>query len=242
MRVQILATIFARPASRPRARAPTARTRPAPAAPAYGNAYQSSSAACLDYGFPAGTTSFNQCVAREQQAARRRPREPRLCRRPVDRAMRARLQLPYGLAAGTASYDRCVQPRGPTPAPIATPQPSRVRPTTRTRTATASMPRVIASTPTAIGWPARRPPYYPSASPRPLSHGPIQQSGRRPGLSRRQRGRPLPARVRTTRRLPRSLSSQAFSRDEFGNRYDAQGNRVDASGRIIATASNTDTR
>jgi hypothetical protein len=41
---------------------------PGAAAPVYGNTYQSSSTACADYGFRAGTTSFNQCVAREQQA------------------------------------------------------------------------------------------------------------------------------------------------------------------------------
>jgi hypothetical protein len=34
------------------------------------------------------------------------------------------------------------------------------------------------------------------------------------------------------------VSSQAASRDEFGNRYDAQGNRVDASGRVIGTPQN----
>ena len=80
---------------------------PAAAAPAYGNIYQSSSAACADYGFRAGTTSFNQCVAGEQQA--------RAAGR-VNRGYTA-AQLTadargacssYGLAAGTAPYDRCV--------------------------------------------------------------------------------------------------------------------------------------
>lgn len=80
---------------------------PGATAPAYGNNYQSSSAACTDYGFRAGTTSFNQCVAREQQA--------RASGRVTPDYAVAQLTADaqnacgsYGLAAGTAAYGRCV--------------------------------------------------------------------------------------------------------------------------------------
>ena len=80
---------------------------PGAAAPAYGNTYQSSSAACADYGFPAGTTSFNQCVAREQQAraAGRVNRDYAAAQLTADARSAC---SSYGLAGGTASYDRCV--------------------------------------------------------------------------------------------------------------------------------------
>jgi hypothetical protein len=80
---------------------------PGAAAPAYGNTYQSSSAACADYGFPAGTTSFNQCVAREQQAraAGRVNRDYAATQLTADARSAC---SSYGLAGGTASYDRCV--------------------------------------------------------------------------------------------------------------------------------------
>ena len=76
---------------------------PGAAAPAYGNTYQSSTyqsstyqssfgAACTDYGFSAGTTNFNQCVARDSKPCRR-PREPQLRCHPVDRGCAQRLQL-----------------------------------------------------------------------------------------------------------------------------------------------------
>jgi hypothetical protein len=80
---------------------------PGAAAPVYGNTYQSASTACADYGFRADTTSFNQCVAREQQA-----RATGHVNRDYTAAqLTADAQsacASYGLAAGTASYGRCV--------------------------------------------------------------------------------------------------------------------------------------
>src|SRR6185369_738164 len=106
MRVQILATISLGLLSAA-CQGTYSQNAPGAAAPAYGNAYQSSSAACLDYGFPAGTTSFNQCVAREQQAraAGRVNRDYAATQLTADARGAC---SSYGLAAGTASYDRCV--------------------------------------------------------------------------------------------------------------------------------------
>jgi hypothetical protein len=74
---------------------------------AYGNAHQSASAACTDYGFRAGTTSFNQCVANEQQARAngRVNRDYTVTQLTVDARNACNS---YGLSAGTAAWDRCV--------------------------------------------------------------------------------------------------------------------------------------
>ena len=80
---------------------------PSAAAPVYGRTSPSASATCADYGFRAGTTSFEQCVGREQQAraAGRMNRDYAAAQLTAD----ARTACSsYGLAVATAAYDRCV--------------------------------------------------------------------------------------------------------------------------------------
>lgn len=106
MRVRILATISLGLLTAA-CQGTYSQNAPGATAPAYGNTYQSSSAACADYGFRAGTTTFDQCVAREQQARAagrvNRDYTPTLLTADARNACNS-----YGLAAGTASYDRCV--------------------------------------------------------------------------------------------------------------------------------------
>jgi hypothetical protein len=231
MRVQILATISLGLLSAA-CQGTYSQNAPGAAAPAYGNAYQSSSAACLDYGFPAGTTSFNQCVAREQQAraAGRVNRDYAAAQLTADARGAC---SSYGLAAGTASYDRCVSREvdartyrdaaaQPGPAYYTDQNGNRVD---------AQGYRVDANGYRMAG---QAPPYYPSASP---AYRTDQYNNRVDAQGYRvdSAGRPLPGQGPYYTSAPQVSSSQAVSRDEFGNRYDAQGNRVDASGRIIAT-------
>lgn len=106
MRVRILATISLGLLTAA-CQGTYSQNAPGATAPAYGNTYQSSSAACADYGFRAGTATFDQCVAREQQARAagrvNRDYTPTLLTADARNACNS-----YGLAAGTASYDRCV--------------------------------------------------------------------------------------------------------------------------------------
>jgi len=231
MRVQILATISLGLLSAA-CQGTYSQNAPGAAAPAYGNAYQSSSAACLDYGFPAGTTSFNQCVAREQQAraAGRVNRDYAAAQLTADARGAC---SSYGLAAGTSSYDRCVSREvdartyrdaaaQPGPAYYTDPNGNRVD---------AQGYRVDANGYRIAG---QAPPYYPSATP---AYRTDQYNNRvdAQGYHVDSAGRLLPGQGPYYTSAPQVSSSQAVSRDEFGNRYDAQGNRVDASGRIIAT-------
>ena len=104
MRVRILATISLGLLS---AACQSPYIQPSATAPAYGTTYQTANAACADYGFRVGTNSFNQCVAREQQARAagrvNRDYTPALLTADARGACSS-----YGLDAGTASYDRCV--------------------------------------------------------------------------------------------------------------------------------------
>jgi hypothetical protein len=231
MRVQILATISLGLLSAA-CQGTYSQNAPGAAAPAYGNAYQSSSAACLDYGFPAGTTSFNQCVAREQQAraAGRVNRDYAATQLTADARGAC---SSYGLAAGTASYDRCVSREvdartyrdaaaQPGPAYYTDQNGNRVD---------AQGYRVDANGYRMAG---QASPYYPSTTP---AYRTDQYNNRvdAQGYYVDSAGRLLPGQGPYYTSAPQVSSSQAISRDEFGNRYDAQGNRVDASGRIIAT-------
>src|SRR5206468_4209023 len=106
MRVRTLATISIGLLSAA-CQAPYNQNTAGAATATYGNAHQSASAACTDYGFRAGTTSFNQCVANEQQAraAGRVNRDYTATQLTVDARNACNS---YGLAAGTAAWDRCV--------------------------------------------------------------------------------------------------------------------------------------
>ena len=229
MRVQILATMSLGLLSAA-CQGTYSQNAPGAAAPAYGNTYQSSSAACADYGFPAGTTSFNQCVAREQQAraAGRMNRDYAAAQLSADARGAC---TSYGLAAGTASYDRCVSRevdartyRGaavlPGPAYYTDQNGNRVD---------AQGYRVDAN---GYRMASQASPYYPSTIP---AYRVDQYNNRvdAQGYHVDSAGRPLPGQGPYYTSVPKASSTQAVSRDEFGNRYDAQGNRVDASGRII---------
>lgn len=229
MRVQILATMSLGLLSAA-CQGTYSQNAPGAAAPAYGNTYQSSSAACADYGFPAGTTSFNQCVAREQQAraAGRMNRDYAAAQLSADARGAC---SSYGLAAGTASYDRCVSRevdartyRGaavqPGPAYYTDQNGNRVD---------AQGYRVDAN---GYRMASQASPYYTSTIP---AYRVDQYNNRvdAQGYHVDSAGRPLPGQGPYYTSVPQASSTQAVSRDEFGNRYDAQGNRVDASGRII---------
>ena len=189
MRVRILATISLGLLSAA-CQGTYSQNAPGAAAPAYGNTYQSSSAACTDYGFSAGTTSFNQCVAREQQAraAGRVNRDYAATQLTADARNAC---SSYGLAAGTASYDRCVSREvdartyrdgaaQPSPAYYTDQNGNRVD--AQGYRVDANGYRIASQGPVL---PVSHPDLSKPAGPA-LSHGPIQQSGRCRGLSRRQ--------------------------------------------------------
>ena len=111
MRVRILATISLGLLSAA-CQGTYSQNAPGAAAPADGNSYQSSSAACPDYGFRAGTTNFNQCVASEQQA-RAAGRVNRNYVPASDRGCAWRVQLTALLRDGVLRSLR--QPRGRRP-------------------------------------------------------------------------------------------------------------------------------
>ena len=231
MRVRILATISLGLLSAA-CQGTYSQNAPGAAAPAYGNTYQSSSAACADYGFSAGTTSFNQCVAREQQAraAGRVNRDYAATQLTADARGAC---SSYGLAAGTASYDRCVSREVDARTyrdGVAQPGPAYYTDQNGNRV-DAQGYRVDANGYRIAG---QAPPYYPSASP---AYRTDQYNNRVDAQGYRvdSTGHRMPAQGPYYTPAPQGSSTQAVSRDEFGNRYDAQGNRVDASGRIIAT-------
>jgi hypothetical protein len=196
---------------------------PGAVSPAYGTSYQSSNAACADYGFRAGTSSFDQCVAREQQAhaAGRASRDYATAQLTSD----ARYACSsYGLAAGTPSYDRCLSRevdarswRSEAVAPVSTYYTDQ-----NGQRIDAQGYRVDVNG-QRLGEPA---PYRLDQY-----NNRIDAEGYRIDSS----GRRMTVQSPYYSQEPQAYSSQAVSRDEFGNRYDAQGNRVDAGGRIIAT-------
>ena len=227
MRVRILATISLGLLSAA-CQGTYSQNAPGAAAPAYGNTYQSSSAACADYGFSAGTTSFNQCVAREQQAraAGRVNRDYAATQLTADARSAC---SSYGLAAGTASYDRCVSREADA----------------RTYRDGAAQPGPAYYTDQngnrvdAQGYRVDANGYRMASQPAPTYR--MDQYNNRvdaQGYRVDSTGRRMPVQGPYYTSAPQASSTQAVSRDEFGNRYDAQGNRVDASGRVIATPQN----
>ena len=227
MRVRILATISLGLLSAA-CQGTYSQNAPGAAAPAYGNTYQSSSAACADYGFSAGTPSFNQCVAREQQAraAGRVNRDYAATQLTADARSAC---SSYGLAAGTASYDRCVSREADA----------------RTYRDGAAQPGPAYYTDQngnrvdAQGYRVDANGYRMASQPAPTYR--MDQYNNRvdaQGYRVDSTGRRMPVQGPYYTSAPQASSTQAVSRDEFGNRYDAHGNRVDASGRVIATPQN----
>jgi hypothetical protein len=226
MRVRILATISLGLLSAA-CQGTYSQNAPGAAAPAYGNSYQSSSAACAEYGFRAGTTNFNQCVAREQQARAAGRVNPNYAASQLTADARGACSS-YGLAAGTAPYDRCVSREvdartyrdgtsQPGPAYYIDQNGNRID--AQGYRVDGDGYRIASQT---------SPPYR------------MDQYNNRvdaQGYHVDSAGRPLPGPGPYYAPAPQASSTQAVSRDEFGNRYDAQGNRVDGSGRIIGMQS-----
>jgi hypothetical protein len=211
---------------------------PGAAAPTYGNTYQSAGMACADYGFSAGTASFNRCVAGEQQArtAGRVSRDytPALLTADARTACSS-----YGIAAGTASYDRCVNREvdartyrdgAAQPSPVYYTDYNGNRIDAQGYRIDANGARI-----------AGQDPYnhagsqdYPGQSVPPYRLDQYNNRVDADGYRVDGAGRRMPVQGPYHTPTPQASTSQAVSRDEFGNRYDARGNRVDASGRAIA--------
>ena len=217
---------------------------PGAAMPAYGNTYQSASAACTDYGFRAGTASFNQCVANEQQAraSGRVNRDYTAVQLTVDARNACNS---YGLTAGTAAWDRCVSRevdartyRSDAAAPGATyyTDPNGYRVDAQGYRVDANGYRIAGQT-APYYQPAA--PTYPAQSVPPYRMDQYNNRVDAEGYRVDANGYRMPVQgpySTPTQYTPatQAYSTQPVSRDEFGNRYDAQGNRVDANGRVIA--------
>ena len=217
---------------------------PSAAAPAYGNMSLSASAACTDYGFRAGTTSFEQCVGRERQAraAGRVNRDYAAAQLTAD----ARTACSsYGLIVATASYDRCVSRevdarswRAEAAAPTTTyyTDPNGYRVDAQGYRVDAYGHRIAAQGPyTQAGSQA-----YAGQSVPPYRMDQYNNRVDAEGYRVDSTGQRMPVQGPYYTSAPQaySYSSQTVSRDEFGYRYDAQGNRIDATGRIVAVSAN----
>jgi hypothetical protein len=211
---------------------------PSATAPAYGNTSLSASAACADYGFRSGTTSFEQCVSRERQA------------RATGRMNRdyAAVQLTadarnacssYGLAVATAAYDRCVSRevdarswRAEAAAPTTTyyTDQNGYRIDAQGYRVDANGHRIAGQGPYTQAGPQA----YPDQSVPPYRMDQYNNRVDAEGYRVDSTGHRMPIQGPYYTSASQASSSQAISRDEFGNRYDAQGNRIDATGRVVA--------
>jgi hypothetical protein len=234
MRVRTLATTISIGLLAAACQGTYSQNTPSAAAPAYGTTYQTANAACADYGFRTGTPSFEQCVAREQQAraAGRVNRDYTALQLTVDARNACNS---YGLTVGTASWDRCVSRevdarawRSEAAAPVAT-----YYTDANGYRVDAQGYRVDAN-----GYRIAGPgPYTQAGQSYPPYH--MDQYNNRvdaEGYRVDSNGQRMPVQGPYYTAAPQAYSTQPVTRDEFGNRYDAQGNRVDANGRVIAMA------
>jgi hypothetical protein len=168
---------------------------------------ESSIQACMDYGFRAGTTNYDQCVSREQ-AARSTGRVSRDYA-PAALSSDARYACSsYGLSPGTAGYSRCVA-----------------------REMDARSYRDAAALP-AASYRTDQYGYRVDAN----GYRIDAQGYSLDANGYRIATQTYPMRTSSPSVTPYSppvVAGQAVSGDEFGNRYDALGNRVDGRGRII---------
>lgn len=238
MRVRILATISIGLLSAA-CQGSYSENAPRAATAAYGNTYRAASAACTDYGFRAGTTNFNQCVASEQQAraSGRVNHDYSAAQLTVDARNACNS---YGLAPGSGAWDRCVNReveartyRADAAVPVATYYTDQ-----NGYRVDAQGYRVDVNGYRIAGQTA---PYYQPAAPAYVGqsvppHRVDQYNNRvdTEGYRIDSNGYRLPVQGPYYTPATEAYSTQPVSRDEFGNRYDAQGNRVDASGRAIA--------
>lgn len=234
MRVRILATISLGLLSAA-CQGSYSQNAPGAAAPTYGDTYQSSSAACVDYGFRAGTASFNQCVVGEQQARAtgRVNRDYAIAQLTADARGAC---SSYGLAAGTPSWDRCVNREVDARTyRDATAQPGQAYYTDQNGNRVDAQGYRIDGN--GYRMTNQASPYSPSAT---ATYRMDQYNNRvdAQGYYVDGAGRRVPVQGPYDTPAPQASSTQPVSRDEFGNRYDAQGNRVDASGRLIAAPQN----
>jgi hypothetical protein len=195
------------------------QSTPSAASATYGTAYQSSNAACADYGFRPGTTGFDRCVANEQQAraAGRVSRDYAAANLTSDARYAC---TSYGLAAGTPSYDRCVGREVDARSWRAEANAGTSYTDQYGQRVDAQGYRVDANG-------------YRTGEPAPYRVDQYNNRVDAEGYRLDSSGRRINVQGPYTQG-PQAYSSQAVSRDEFGNLYDVQGNRVDANGRIIA--------
>jgi hypothetical protein len=210
---------------------------PSAAVPAYGNTSLSASAACADYGFRSGTTSFEQCVGRERQAraAGRMNRDYAAAQLTADARNAC---SSYGLAVATATYDRCVSREVDARSWRA----EAAAPTTTYYTdqngyrVDAQGYRVDANGHRIAGqglYTQAGPQSYPGQSVPPYRMDQYNNRVDAEGYRVDSTGHRMPIQGPYYAPAPQASSSQAVSRDEFGYRYDAQGNRIDATGRVV---------
>lgn len=209
---------------------------PSAAAPAYGNTSLSASAACADYGFRSGTTSFDQCVSHERQAraAGRVNRDYAAAQLTAD----ARTACSsYGLIAATVIYDRCVsrevdarswRAEAAAPATTYATDQNGYRVDAQGYRVDAYGHRIAAQGPYTQAGSQAVPPYRMDQY-----NNRVDAEGYRVDSAGQRM--PVQGPYYTSAPQAYSYSSQTVSRDEFGYRYDAQGNRIDARGRVVAT-------
>ena len=212
---------------------------PSAAAPAYGNTPLTANAACADYGFRAGTASFDRCVDRERQARAggRVNRDYAAAQLTAD--ARATCSS-YGLAVATANYDRCVSRevdarswRAEAAAPTTTyyTDQNGYRVDAQGYRVDANGQRIAAQGPY-----TQAPQTYAGQSVPPYRMDQYNNRVDAEGYRVDSTGQRMPVQGPYYTPAPQAYSTQPVTRDEFGNRYDAQGNRVDANGRVIAMA------
>lgn len=196
---------------------------------AYGSGiYQASNQACVDYGFVAGTAAYSRCVTTEQAARNTyRPSPgyaPSLVERDAQNACYS-----YGLSQNTAPYNRCVAReidartyRDSAAAPGYRTDAQGYRVDSEGYRVDANGYRLQTSA-------AAVPPYRVDAQGyRVDSEGyRVDANGYRITPQAAPYFPPAPA------YQPAYQPGQVVFRDEFGNRYDAQGNRLNAAGQII---------
>jgi hypothetical protein len=215
---------------------------PSAAVPAYGRTSLSASATCADYGLRAGTTSFEQCVSREQQARAtgRVNRDYAAAQLTADARTACST---YGLAVATASYDRCVSRevdarswRAEAAAPTTTYHTDQngYRVDTQGYRVDANGHRIAGQGPYTQAGPQT----YPGQSVPPYRMDQYNNRVDAEGYRVDSTGHRVPIQGPYYTAAPQASSSQTVSRDEFGYRYDAQGNRIDARGRVVAVPAN----
>jgi hypothetical protein len=194
--------------------------------------YASSNQACVDYGFVPNTAAYSRCVTSEQQARLNYRATPGYAPSLIVSDSRNACYS-YGLTAGTASYDRCVARE----TEVRTYRDSAAAPTYRVD---AQGYRVDAQ-----GYRVDANGYRLQTSAAPVPAYRTDQYGYRidaegyrvDANGYRLAGQPAPAYYPPPPAYQPAYyppaQNQAVTRDEFGNRYDAQGNRINASGQII---------